>query len=77
MNNTPTPETDAVIASDMGDSKHLSDMECLCRGLEIERYQLRRVCDELAAVVRGEFGNYNWRVSAYNKLPHVLERKTK
>ena len=42
-----------------------------------ERDQLRKVVDELAAVVRGEFGNYNWRVSAYNKLPHVIERKTK
>ena len=42
-----------------------------------ERDELRKVVDELAAVVRGEFGNYNWRVSAYNKLPHVIERKTK
>ena len=37
MNNTPTPETDAVIAGDMGDSTHLSDMENLCRKLERER----------------------------------------
>lgn len=41
MNNTPTPETDAVIAGDMGDSTHLSEMEALCRKLEIERDQLK------------------------------------
>jgi hypothetical protein len=41
MNETPTPETDAVIAGDMGDSTHLGDMEKLCRKLERERDQLR------------------------------------
>ena len=45
--------------------------ECLIQ----ERDKLRKVCDALAAVVRGEFGHYNWRVSAYNQLPHVIERK--
>ena len=42
-----------------------------------ERDQLRKVVDELCSVVRGEFGDSNWRVNAYSKLPRVIERKTK
>ena len=33
--------------------------------------QLRNVCDELANATRAEFGNMNWRLDAYNQLPHV------
>lgn len=46
--NTPTSKTDAVIASDMGDSTHLYDIEALCRKLERERDQLRKVLDQFA-----------------------------
>ena len=99
-NETPTPRTDNVVASDMGDSGFLVDMinhaQQLERELneaklwieksntaqyvmqvEAERDQLRKVVDELCSVVRGEFGDSNWRVNAYSKLPHVIERKTK
>lgn len=91
MNNTPTPETDAVIDSDMGDSTHLSDMEALCRKLERERDQLRKVVDELAKELEwywepmpeGTFhpdnpiGQKSIAIELYNQLPHVIERKTK
>ena len=33
--------------------------------------QLRKVCDELANATRAEFGELNWRLDAYNQLPHV------
>jgi len=103
MNNTPTPETDAVMAGDMGDSTHLIDMENLCRKLEQERDkwkaahdklekvavslwgvvkerdQLRKVADGLAHDLEMEldpaFKPYS--LSAYDSLPHVIERKTK
>ena len=105
MNNTPTPRTDNVVASDMGDSGFLVDMINHAQQLEQElnevkeyaagqrvlasaindaatemvkeRDQLRKVVDELCSVVRGEFGDSNWRVNAYSKLPRVIERKTK
>ena len=36
-----------------------------------ERDQLRKVCDALANATRAEFGELNWRLDAYNQLPHV------
>ena len=39
--------------------------------LRNERDQLRKVCDELANAARAEFGELNWRLDAYNQLPHV------
>ena len=39
--------------------------------LRNERDQLRKVCDELANATRAEFGELNWRLDAYNQLPHV------
>lgn len=73
-------ETDALIASDMGDSKHLSEMEALCRRLERERDKLRSVVDELFWLAR--MADYDSQrsdeaINSYNKLPHVIERKTK
>ena len=80
MNNTPTPETDAVIASDMGDSTHLSDMEALCRKLERERDQLRKVSDDFADTVRMVNAATLYQIAIdtleiYSQLPHVIERK--
>ena len=45
--------------------------------LEAERDQLRKVCDELAQATRAEFGNLNWRLDAYNNLPHVKKLKVR
>jgi hypothetical protein len=39
--------------------------------LRNERDRLRKVCDELANATRAEFGELNWRLDAYNQLPHV------
>ena len=39
--------------------------------LRNERDHLRKVCDELANATRAEFGELNWRLDAYNQLPHV------
>lgn len=72
-------ETDALIASDMGDSKHLSEMEALCRRLERERDQLRNAADELfwlARMADYDSARRDNALESYN-IPHVLERKTK
>lgn len=86
--NTPTPRTDAEIEDWVNGLNHMADDHLCCRAavletialikeLRSERDQLRKVVDELCSVVRGEFGDSNWRVNAYSQLPYVQERKTK
>lgn len=88
MNKTPTPETDALIANDMGDSTHLRDMETLCRRLERERDQLRewaaREIQQMPGMMGGgipfawekldENDKDNWRMRA-DEAAHRLALK--
>lgn len=50
---------------------HAGSLRVRKEGAEAELDQLRKVCDELAQATRAEFGNLNWRLDAYNNLPHV------
>jgi hypothetical protein len=53
--------------------QHAQIIGCYALEAELrnERDRLRKVADELANATRAEFGELNWRLDAYNQLPHV------